>query len=71
MKGIECIHFPQLVTITGCMVYPLFLDQRLRGPARETGEGSCLTPLRESLLEVILGQDAGHWVQWNPRTLGG
>lgn len=45
MKGIEFIYFSQLVTITGCLACPLFLDQRFRGLARETGEGSCLAPI--------------------------
>lgn len=80
MKGIGLIRFFQLVTIIGCLVHPLFLDQGLRSPDGGAAEGSCLAPtfslgtsnpLSQSLLEVVLGQEAGPWGQWNPRMWGG
>lgn len=83
-EGIEVIRFPLLASIGGCLVHSLFLGQALRGPVGEAGEGSFLAPissvgyvdpplisLRESVLEVVLGLEAGCCVQWNPRTLWG
>ena len=69
VKSIEYSHIPQLVTITVCLVHPLFLDQKLRCPGRETGRfltgfhvqsgvprhpPTSPIPLRQALLEAFL-----------------